>query len=292
MRVLTLLLRYGTAKYPEAESQIEDIFARQMPEVDRRTLIVDSALPPEHKEVVGPDRTVIGADNRFSEWSAADQGIEFLGQEIWSYDLVHLATAAFNTLYTAYLERFSMAMLRAIAGRPVCLGHIDCYNEPVRLLSFYSQHWLRTSFVFLPPTELKALGSLVAFRDSARLFSGDPNSPFRADAPLSQNYRGYIYDWLTGGDIGQGVQWHSGFGLTQATLPYFQQKTLAILNEHLFSLRLRAMGCRLIDVNWMASRLLLHPGEPIPWTLGWRDQLAERQFDKLVLARQTTAAAS
>ncbi len=155
---------------------MDDLFRRLLADVERTTLIVDSALPPGHVEAATPSCTVIGADNRHSEWSAADQGIAFLGGKIWSYDLIHLATAAFNTLYTAYLERFSMGMLRSITGKPVCVGHVDCYNEPIRLLSFYSQHWIRTSFVFIPPAELMALGSLVSFSDGSRIFSGDPAS--------------------------------------------------------------------------------------------------------------------
>lgn len=283
LRVLTLLLRYGTTKYPDAEPHIENLFARLMPDIDLSTLIVDSALPPEYFEITAPRRTVIGADNRFSEWSAADRGIAFLGERIWSYDLIHVATAAFNTLYTAYLERFSMEMLRAIAGRAICVGHIDCYNDPVRLLFFRSQHWIRTSFVFLPPAELKALGSLVSISDPRPLFSGDPARPFREDAPLSKNYQDYIYTWLTGGDIGQGVQWHSGFGLTKATLPTFQQKTMAILNEHLFSIRLRAQGCKVVDTLWLASQLSRRPAAEIAWETVWRIQLAEREQDPLVM---------
>lgn len=290
MRVLTLLLRHGTAKYVEAENEIAELFARQMPEVERSTLIVDSALPPDHVEACGPHRTILGADNAFWEWSAADRGIAFLGDRIWSYDLVHVATAAFNMLYTAYLGRFRTPLLRAIAGRPLCLGHIDCYNEPVRLISFHSQHWIRTSFLFLPPAELKALRTLAAFRDAAALFSGDPERPFRQNAPISKNYQDYIYQWLTGGDIGQGVQWHSGFGVTREALPYFQQKTLAILNEHLFSIRLRAQGCQLIDTTWLATRLAAQPVEEVPWDLGWRAQLAQRGEDSLVIPLQRAAA--
>lgn len=198
---------------------MEELFQRRMPETQRDTVIVDTMLPPGYEEHLAGGAVVLGGDNSFSEFSAADIGIRQFGPRIWSYDLAHLGTAAFQTLYTAYLDRFDMPMLRAIAGRPVCAGHIDCYNEPVRLLSYRSQHWMRTSFLFLPPAELMALQSLVSFRDRARIFSGDASQPFRADAPLSENYRRYIYDWLTGSDIGQGVTWHSGFQLTQHTLP-------------------------------------------------------------------------
>jgi hypothetical protein len=240
-------------------------------------------LPAGHLEKLGSDMTVLGGDNSFSEFSAADVALSWIGHRIWSYDLVHLATAAFNTLYVGYLERFDMRMLRTIAARPVCVGHIDCYNDPIRLLSYHSQHWIRTSFLFLPPTELKALGSLVSFRDRKRMFSGDPEQPFRGDAPLSEQYRRYIYDWLTGGDIGQGVTWHSGFTLTHETLAEFERKALAILNEHLFAIRLRAQGCRVVDTTWLATQLSNRGTQDVNWRLGWRQQLAGRGLDQLIV---------
>jgi len=262
---------------------MDEMFLQQMPEVQHETVIVDTMHPLGHLERVSSVLTVLGGDNRFSEFSAADVALSWIGDRIWSYDLVHLATAAFHTLYVGYLERFDMRMLRAIVGKPACLGHIDCYNESIRLLSYHSQHWLRTSFLFLPPAELKALASLVSFSDRSRIFSGNPEQPFRPDAPLSENYRRYIYDWLTGGDIGQGVTWHSGFTLTRETLPEFERKALAILNEHLLAIRLRALGCRVVDTTWLWTQLSRGEENDVNWTLGWREQLATRAVDALIV---------
>jgi len=291
MKILTIFLRHGERKFPGSEARLEELFQRQMPEVQRDTVVVDTTLPPGHREQTGPERAVLGADNSFSEFSAADVALAWTGSRIWSYDLVHLATAAFSTLYVRYLERFDMRMLRAIAGRPACVGHIDCYNEPIGMLSHYSQHWVRTSFLFLPPAELMALGSLVSFRGDGRIFSGNPAQPFRPDAPLSANYRRYIYDWLTGKDIGQAMTWHSGFHLTRETLPEFERKAMAILNEHLFAIRLRALGCRVVDTTWLATQIAAGR-EDVPWTAGWREQLATRDTDPLQLDARSAPAAT
>jgi hypothetical protein len=288
VRIATIFLRHGTQKFPDAQERMDEMFFQYMPEVQRETVVVDTTLPLGHLEIVRRDLAVLGGDNSYSEFSAADMALSWIADRIWSYDLVHLATAAFHTLYVGYLERFDTRMLRAIVGRPTCVGHIDCYNEPIRLLSYHSQHWLRTSFVFLPPAELKALGSLVSFRNRSRVFSGDPEQPFRRDAPLSENYRKYIYDWLTGGDIGQGVTWHSGFILTRESLPEFERKTLAILNEHLFAIRLRALGCRVVDTTWLWTQLARGEHD-VNWTLAWREQLATRSVDPLVLDTQAAS---
>jgi hypothetical protein len=133
------------------------------------------------------------------------------------------------------------------------LGQIDCFNEPVEILSFRSQYWMRSCFLFLRPCELRALGSLVTVNRSSGFFSGDPAAPFAKSARLSSNYRENITGWLTGRDIGQGVTWHSAFEMNQERLGYFEEKTMTILNEHLLSIRLRALGCSAIDVTWLSG---------------------------------------
>jgi hypothetical protein len=284
MRVLTIFVRTGIEKYGSAEGELSDLFQSQLPDVERDLVVVDTALPPLHEVERSERRVVIGGDNSSREFSAFDSGVSFVGEKIWSYDLVNLTTAAFRQLYVDYLERFRPDVLSAIAGRPVCLGHIDCYNEPVQLDGCTSQHWVRSSCVFLPPSELRILGTLVSTRDRERWFTGDPADPFRSEAPLSEAYRRLITDWLTGRDIGQGVTWHSRLTLDETNLQQFEQKAMAILNEHLFGLRLRASGCRTIDVTWLSGLLTRHRGSSIDWDTPWWRQLADRDRHALLIA--------
>ncbi len=295
MRVLTILARFGAQQYPHAEQEIANIFQRQMPEIDRTVVVVDNAIPKGFEErsprrTVIARRTVIGGDNSAREFSAFDCALDFIGSDIWSYDLVHFATSAFNTLYVNYLPRLDSALLEAGACRPLCVGHIDCYNTAVEILRFRTQHWMRTCFFFLPPTEVKALGSFVTIRDGSAFFSGNPEAPFRRDAPLSPPYREYVTTWLTGSDIGQGVKWHSSFELKPETLVSFERKAVTIFNEQLLGVRLRAMGCRLIDVIWAATMLAKGGASCIRWDTNWAEQLAGRDRDALVLSPSAVAA--
>jgi len=105
-RVLTILARFGTDQYREAESDIAELFARQLPAVDRQVLVVDNAQPRDVVEQRADGSTVIGGDNSTREFSAFDRALEFVGANIWDYDFVHFATSAFRTLYVAYLDRF------------------------------------------------------------------------------------------------------------------------------------------------------------------------------------------
>jgi hypothetical protein len=135
----------------------------------------------------------------------------------------------------------------------------------------------------LPPAEVKALGSFVSVADGTPFFSGNPDAPFRADAPISSRYREYITQWLTGEGVGQGVSWHSKFALTRETLPTFEQKARAIVNEQLLSIRLQALGCHLIDVTWLSKMLRRYNASEVPLSTPWREQLANRDRDARVL---------
>ncbi|MGO9684908.1 MAG: hypothetical protein ACLPTZ_20415 [Beijerinckiaceae bacterium] len=286
MRVLTIIARYGTDKYAGAVEDVEDMFARQMPEIEHRTIVVDNALPTSHRQAISERILLIGGNNIAREFSGWDCGIGAAGADLDRYDFIHLATSAFRTLYVCYLDLIDMPLLRALKGRAAALGHIDYYFEPVTLLTFRPQHWLRTACVFLPPVELRTLGSLVSIGPEShhRFFSGDPAAPFRESAPLCGQYRTYILDWLTGKGTGQGVEWHSRFTLSHDSLREFEAKTLTILNEQMFAVRLRAQGCRIADVTWAWSELGRRGALPKPLP-PWRIQLSERAHDAVPLAR-------
>jgi hypothetical protein len=207
--------------------------------------------------------------------------LNYVSTNLDNYDLINLVTEAFRTLYTVYLQRFDEEMLQPVLWRAAAVGHVDYYNSPVVLFGRRFQAWLRTSFVFLPPTELKLLGPLVSLPQPDGIFSEDPQSPFLDDAPVSQRYQEYIINWLTGEGTGQGVQWHSRFKLCRENLSLFRDKALAIMNEHLFSVRLRAQGCALVDATWLATHT--HSGrangESLAAIPSWRHQLVRRDTD-------------
>jgi hypothetical protein len=277
-RLLTLFVRAGTATYPDSERQLNDLFASQLPGLQRDVLVVDNLLPPGvHERSTG--RTVIGGDNSSWEFSAVDVAVTHLAESVTQYDIVNVVTSAFGQLYTAYLDRFRPDVVEVIRGKPVCLGHIDCYNSGVSIMSYRSQHWLRSCFLMLPVTELLVLGSFVSARCRTPWFSGRAEDPFAADAPLCDTYKRYLLDWLLGQDIGQGVKWHRSMSLDQASIETFELKARAILNEHLLGLRFRAAGCRLIDVTWLSA--VLSAGRAVRWDTPWWTQLSERDRDAI-----------
>lgn len=277
IRIVILFARHGTEKYPAALDALDGFFARRLPNVERKLVVIDNALPETHYEEI-KNGILIGGSNEAWEFSAWDRGLAFLGAKILEFDFVHLVTSAFGEHYVRYIERFDERMLERLRGRAAAVGHMDFYNEPIVFFGRMSQSWIRSSFMFIPPMEIRLLGALVSVKDGGALFSGDPKHPFRCDAPLSASYQANIIGWLTGAGTGQGTLWHSRFDLSVASLARFEAKTRAILNEHALSMRLRAQGCAVIDATWLAT----HIGQaqrrgislgPFPH---WCDQLALR----------------
>jgi hypothetical protein len=272
IRIVTLLVRHGIAKYRNALEECDALFALRLPSVARDLVLIDNTLPENYEKRLGPGRVLIGGSNAHWEFSAWDSSIAYLGRRIHDYDLVHLATSAFRALDSRYLDRFNAEMLAAALNHRAAVGSIDYWNEPVTLRGQSLQSWLRSSFVFLPPEELRLLGSLASIEDATPFFSGNPDAPFRSGAPLSATYQKCILDWLTG----SGTRWHSRFDLKQESLAFFEAKATAILNEQMLSARLRAQGCSLMDATWLATRLQSPVGQPLDEVPPWRSQIAIR----------------
>ena len=70
--------------------------------------------------------------------------------------------------------------------------------------------------------------------------------------------------------------------LNADTLPFFESKALAIVNEQMLSNRLRAQGCATVDATWLAVKAKLQKrsarstGLLIP---DWRVQVTSRDVD-------------
>lgn len=281
LRILTLMARHGTEKYKDALSDLQGLLCQTLPDVDHEILIADNSIPLGDRLTDG-GITVIGASNEAWEFSAWNSAIAHVGARLDDFDFIHLTTSAFNQLYVRYLERFSSRMLSLARGRAAAIGHIDYYGVSESLLGIACQAWLRSSYIFLPPAELRALGSLVSVSEQthARLFfGGDPSAPFLPEAPVSLGYRSNVISWLTGGGTGQGTEWHSKFALTQETLSFFQRKVLAIFNEQLLSSRLRAQGCAIVDATWLATVAGRRGiAGPIVFS-AWQEQVSSRDVD-------------
>ena len=98
MRILTIFTRFGTERYATAEQELDELFDARLPDISRDVIVVDTAMTPGVVEQNGR-RTLLGSDNDAWEFSAIDAAVSFLGNRLWTYDLVNVATSAFQQLY-------------------------------------------------------------------------------------------------------------------------------------------------------------------------------------------------
>lgn len=290
MRVLVLFVRHSGDRYSHALDELTRLYERRAPRLRRSTIVIDNALPAEVSKELGPDSLLIGGDNTWWEFSGWQRAVNELGSEIKKYDVIHFVTSAFGTLYTGYLDRFRPEIAELAAERPVAVGHFDYYPHPVRVGSFASRHWIRSSFWLINTYELLRLRSVVSLDSNAGLFSVQGEWPFAEAAPLSAGYQRLIHDWLTTDrGTGQGTTWHSRFELNETTRTLFRNKTVAILNEHLLSIRLRAQGTHLFDLTYLAE--VIDEGRPVPAHCPhWRAQMKMSRIPGREVLEDTTLA--
>lgn len=259
LRIVALFVRYGETKYPGALDALLTYYERMLAPGDTvDVLVLDNQLTaPTDQSLTPPtprrgEVRLVDGDNREWEWSAWNKGVARWAERIAAAELVHFVTDAFGNPPTQYLEDLDRPALVDAIERAYCIGSVDAYLRAQRVLDYRIDSWVRTSFYFFTPAALRKLGSMVSIgaSESAAIFSDSPTAPFQPQAPLSPELQRIFLDWLTG--PGQhGVQWHSRFALTAATLPLFQAKTLSLLNEILLSARLKQVGVPIVDATYL-----------------------------------------
>ncbi|WP_421699051.1 hypothetical protein [Ancylobacter sp.] len=272
MNILSLFVRHGTEKYPHAHEELLGYYAERLSSARIDCVIIDNALPEGTRDRQADGTWLLSGSNACWEFSAWERALETFRPDLTRYDFVHFVTSAYRQLYTAYIERIDMTLLANLLGRDVMLGHIDSYGDPVDFLGCKSQAWLRSCFLFGSPATLRRLGSIVSLRDPGVWFSGNAAAPFRDDAPLSREMQAHIVGWLTGRE----TTWHSRFDLTPQTLPFFEAKAFAILNEHALTQRLIGQGTSVVDATWLSALLGGASGAQASSLIDWRSQLRER----------------
>lgn len=270
MKILCLFLRYGEYEYPEAFQGLQKWYESNICNARTTFWIIDNKLPASYDTVNADGIRILGGDNTFWEFSAWDAVLKSCVGQIEQYDIIHFVTSAYNTLYTGYLDHFSEVQLDYVQSKPICLGHIDSYDDPIEIRGFISQHWIRTCFFFLSQRSLAKIGRILSFNNRSDFF--DENGHLKK-GPINSLYIKCITDWL-GGQVLQGVSWHSDLKNSE----HFQQKAMAILNEHMLAVRMRECGLNLIDFCWLRHALATGADNKPPEPESWEKQTKLRQL--------------
>jgi hypothetical protein len=228
MEVVTLLADKGGETSNLAEKVLARLFAHQMPEVLHELVKVDSSG---------------GYAGRFSAW---DRGVAQFGKELERFDFVNLVTPEFRWLKAESLSRLDGDVLSLVRRRAVALGELGVHDDPVGHGQL-TRCWLRSSFLLMPPAELRLLQTLVSVQCSGLYGASKPPE-----------------------------------GLACSHDP----DDLTLSNERLLSSRLLSQGCSIVDVIWLAARAesFMELERPLGVIPSCHVQLSTRDLGKVSLS--------
>lgn len=217
-------------------------------------VVVDNLQPGDWAHSVTGNLHHIGGDNTHWEFSAFDKGVDWLARRGIEVDVYAFATDALLAYGADFLDLIDDQVVDCARRYSACVGWIDSFMERCEVLGYPYDAWLRTSLVFVPARVLPFLQPLAPRLNDADLFGDTPEQPFRPAAPLSENLRRLLLEWLTTDGDGEGESrlghaWHSQFALDAVSFERFKAKAKAILREHLLSARLKALGVGCYDLR-------------------------------------------
>ncbi len=249
LRILSFFIRYGDTDYKGAYEALM-AFYEGIQDIDVESVLIDTALDSEEQTRLENQALLMAGNNSRREFSGWESALDHYRDRLPSFDLLHLVTSAFQNEYNGFYPLVCREMLEYVQETPhVMLAHIDAFPERVRLFGRSFQTWGCSKFLFARPTDVIALGCLVAPFMEDDFFPDNNSAPFRIDAPLSKNYADYLINWLTGDGLPHG-KWHSVFRYSDENTAKFRSKALSILDEHNLSMRIREAGIQLVDYTW------------------------------------------
>jgi hypothetical protein len=279
-KLAVILSQYDRERFKDALPRLLAVIDG-LDDVDATFVVVDNRESGDWSHTVSGRLHHIGGDNSAREFSAFDRGVHWIVERGPAPDLFVLVTDAFVPDSDELAPLIDDHVVRWSRSRSSCIGWVDSFMEPCEILGHACDAWMRTSFVFLPREVMPLVSPLAYPLEEAMIFGPTADEPFRTDAPISENLRELLLEWLTTNPRGprrRDEAWHSRFELDETSFQLFKEKTCAILREMFTSARLRAAGVAVYDFRCIrgiqASKqqgLSVSDNDLQAWQwLGWR----------------------
>lgn len=235
---------------------------------------------------------VIRGTNMVGEFSAYEEGLRHLEDRGPPSALVILANDRALSYGDTYGDLLRPAPLSSVAQNGIVVGNIDSYQRPIELLGEQLTTWCRSNLVVLPRVALDQVGGALQLSDEEYgryVPEAFPGPAWLPEEWLGADYAALVMTWLTSPRA-----WYRASPLREESWPVVRRKLLAIVNEHVLSMRLHAAGYPLMGyrrVALMQSGLLPRQalvrqiaetrrdpfaGDDAAWGLGARTVFAAR----------------
>jgi len=234
-----------------------------------RAIIVansDAVLARIDRSELHPAIEVMKGSNDVLEFSAYQEGVDRLRSREHLPETVLFVNdraLSYGDKYGTVLDPPALEAVRAY--RTIC-GSIESYHGVVTLRGALLSTWCRTNFLLISMEALAEIGSLISV-DRAEFDSHVPLAfPGEAWSPvqwLGPEYAQRVLNWLT-----LPGNWYRAELLSEVNWSTIRLKLLAIINEHLFSVRARERGVALVGYKQLAQLKTLGVSPTLEWSIG------------------------
>ncbi|MRR08613.1 hypothetical protein EG831_00650 [bacterium] len=259
--VLVIYVQYDQGKFQSSVAEFKRYFDRCR-RGSFQYCIVDNKDETRPAARLAPDEVVIGGDNSYREFSGWLRGIQYALRLERSPDAVMFANETYRLNAGEYRHCLTDELFEFVIGQSACAGLTYAFNSHRGWLRFVTHqpamykvkneqfnHWVRSNVLILPYPVLQRLEwpQLRASEFFAEIYD---QQPFRDDAPLSNNLKRMLREYLcpTGGAVGRAA-WHSSFTLTADNYGLFTTKATCILDEMSLVPAIRRTGAALVDIR-------------------------------------------
>ncbi len=234
--IAVVFVRYDEVKYKDSFEKVKNIVEEL--QCNKQYVVVDNKLGTGYCEPINENTVLIGSDNRAWEFSAFDDGLKYVRENI-EYDAVLFCNDSWeNPGAGGSIDLIinNQSLKNCVEKNRFISNTVSEKHVYLELDKNDVSSWSRSHCFMLPKKMLNHLKNIqtydVNFVD--KCIEKEVSKPyFKKDAPLNNSLRQLIINWLSG-------YWHSAFVL-ENNWDLFKMKTLAFFNEISLSRRVREL---------------------------------------------------
>lgn len=248
-------------EHVDAMLAVADTFcATNFPQCNIVRIVVDNKISNDYENATSKN-IVISGDNSYFEFSGWQRGLDYAKSRyacspndvcILINDTIH--RRSYSTGGDRFFEDFVIKKPSSEWPQKWAAGYIDDFPTPTSILGLHFSTWIRSNFVVFNWECIQFITPLLFPFSDDTLFSEHLADGFwKADAPLSDNWKAYIACWLFGEESSKfpeyRLNWLHCQPLSHANHAIFRRKAVCILSEHYLTARLLHENVDIFDFN-------------------------------------------